>query len=86
MMHVRKPTEKEIELTKNWDIWSKEASKFPWYYDDKEICYIIEGNATVTDENGDQISFGPGDMVEFEKGLSCKWDITKNLKKRYKFE
>ncbi|MFO7655481.1 MAG: cupin domain-containing protein [Bacteroidales bacterium] len=85
MMKVKKPSEKEIALTESWSIWSKEPSVFQWYYDDKETCLILEGNAVVTGNDGSTISFGPGDWVEFEKGLECKWKIDKAIKKRYKF-
>ncbi len=85
MMKVKKPTEQEIKTTENWSIWGKEPSKFPWYYDDKETCYILEGEATVTDNQGNKINFRQGDMVEFEQGLECTWEIKKTIKKKYKF-
>jgi len=85
LMLVRKPTSKEIEIAAAWDTWSKEPSEFPWSYDEKETCYILEGTATVTDKNGNTISFGPGDWVEFETGLNCTWKILKTIRKRYLF-
>lgn len=84
-MKVHKPNEEEIKNTENWGTWGKEPSEFPWYYDDKETCYILEGHASVKDENGNEISFGPGDMVEFERGLKCTWKIDKTIKKRFMF-
>lgn len=85
MMKVRKPGPHEIKSAESWGNWSKEESVFPWYYDERETCYILEGNATVTDEQGNEISFGPGDWVEFEKGLSCTWKISKAVNKKYRF-
>jgi uncharacterized protein len=85
MMHVRKATQRDIELTNNWGTWSKEASEFPWYYDEKETCYILDGEAIVTDKQGKQVSFTKGDWVEFEQGLSCTWKISKTIRKKYKF-
>ena len=85
MMKVKKPTEQEVNNTSNWGIWSKEPSEFPWQYDEKETCYIIEGEAEVFDKQGNKISFGPGDLVEFEEGLSCTWKVIKKIIKRYKF-
>ena len=84
-MKSKKATTEEIEQSSSWGTWSKEPSEFPWYYDEKETCYILEGNATVTDTNGNQLSFGPGDLVEFEQGLECTWKIDKTIKKKYKF-
>ena len=85
MMKVKKPTAQEIKEADSWGTWGKEPSEFPWFYNDKETCYILEGEATVTDNEGNTISFGPGDLVEFEKGLECTWKISKTIKKRYKF-
>lgn len=85
MMKVKKPTQEEIKSTENWGTWGKEESEFPWHYDDKETCYILEGEATVIDGNGNSITFSAGDWVEFEKGLSCTWKITKEINKRFIF-
>lgn len=84
-MKKKKPTPEEINMTSSWGTWSKEPSEFPWYYDDKETCFILEGDATVTDKNGNSISFSAGDWVEFEKGLECTWKIENTIRKRYKF-
>lgn len=70
----------------SWPIWEKEVSKFPWYYDQTEKCYIIEGEVTIEDENGKKVTFGAGDFVEFPKGLKCTWDIKKPVRKHYSFE
>ncbi len=84
-MYVKKPTESEIASTGNWGVWGKEPSTFPWHYDEKETCYILEGSAEVEAEDGTIISFGQGDWVEFEQGIDCTWKISKTIKKRYKF-
>jgi uncharacterized cupin superfamily protein len=84
-MKVRKATPKEIESTMDWGTWSKGISEFPYHYSEKETCYILEGEATVSDKQGNQISFTKGDWVEFEQGLSCTWKISKAVNKRYQF-
>ncbi len=84
-MRVRKPSPQEIESTRSWGSWSKEPSEFPWSYDDKETCYILEGSASVTDANGATITFGKGDWVEFDEGLACTWKITETIRKKYMF-
>ena len=81
-----KPTDQEIAATESWGTWSKETSTFPWNYDATEICYILEGKATVTDESGNEITFEKGDMVQFEQGTGCTWKITEDIKKKYMFE
>lgn len=84
-MEVRKPTKEEIQNTLNWEIWKKEVSVFPWEYDKKETCYILEGKAEVTSESGDKIIFTVGDYVIFQKGLKCTWVIIEPIKKRFSF-
>ncbi len=87
-MTVEKPTEAQLNAlgVKDWPTWSKEVSTFPWQYDAKEIAYVLEGEVTVTADSGEQITFGAGDLVSFEKGLSCTWDVKQALKKHYHFE
>lgn len=68
----------------SWPVWEKEASVFDWFYDDREECYIIEGEVTVKTEEG-EISFGKGDFVTFPHGLKCVWEVKKPVKKHYRF-
>ena len=35
---------------KNWPIWECEPCNFSWNYMEKEICYIIEGEAKIKTE------------------------------------
>ena len=38
---------------KSWPIWECAPSTFKWNYDDKEICLITEGQATISTQKGD---------------------------------
>ncbi len=84
-MKVYNPTKEQIDATQGWGTWSKEPSTFPWFYDEKETCYILEGEAAVKDNAGNSIQFKAGDMVEFPQGLECEWNITKTIRKKYLF-
>ncbi|HUX53238.1 MAG TPA: cupin domain-containing protein [Williamwhitmania sp.] len=84
-MRVTKPSAAQVSKASSWGIWTKEISVFPWDYEEKETCYILEGSAEVTDSQGNKVTFGPGDWVEFEQGLTCIWKITKPIKKHYTF-
>ena len=33
---------------RQWEIWEKEVSEFPWHYDEPEQCYFLAGAVTVT--------------------------------------
>jgi len=65
--------------------WSKEPSTFPWTYSEQETAYVLEGEVTVTEENGESVSFGAGDLVIFPSGLKCTWHVKKALRKHYQF-
>ncbi|NUQ62305.1 MAG: cupin domain-containing protein [Pirellulales bacterium] len=83
-IEIRKPTPDEQQQMRDWPIWEKEPSEFPWYYDEKETCLILEGDVTV--ESREQtVRFGPGDLVIFPQGLDCTWKISKAVRKHYQF-
>ena len=69
---------------KSWPVWECEPSKFEWNYDDKEICLIIEGRATISTKEGDIYKIKAGDLVEFPAGLYCEWEVIKSIKKHYR--
>jgi uncharacterized cupin superfamily protein len=59
---------------------------FSWTYDDQEICYFLAGNVIVTPDGGQAVQMGKGDLVTFPAGMSCKWEITSDVKKHYCFD
>jgi len=69
----------------SWPTWSKEVSKFPWTYGEREIAYVLEGEVVVTPNGGEPVSFGKGDLVTFPSGMSCTWEVKKALRKHYQF-
>ncbi len=83
----RNPNEQKLkELgVRNWSIWSKEVSEFPWEYDSEEICYILEGEVIVTPDGGKPVHILAGDLVTFPKGMKCTWKIKKDIRKHYHF-
>ena len=83
---VEKPTPEKLESLKvlSWSIWTKEASSFDWQYDEKEVCFFLEGEVTVKTPF-ETVSFGKGDLVTFPQGLSCTWYVQKDVRKHYKF-
>jgi|GEM_PF-44232 len=70
---------------RQWPIWSKEPSEFPWTYDETETCYLLEGRVIVTPEGGEPVEFGKGDLVTFWSGLQCTWKILETVRKHYNF-
>lgn len=84
---VHEPSDEQLgEMgVRDWPIWTKEASEFPWSYDEQETCYVLEGDVQVTPEGGEPVDFGVGDLVTFPKGMSCAWKIRKDIRKHYRF-
>lgn len=68
-----------------WPIWTKEASEFPWAYDEPETCYFLEGDVWVTPTGGEAVRVGQGDLVTFPAGMNCTWKIVKAVRKHYRF-
>ena len=69
----------------SWPIWTKEVSTFPWTYDQREICYFLDGEVIVTPDGGEPVRIGQGDLVTFPVGMSCTWDVRVPVRKHYKF-
>ena len=46
----RQPKENRLQDlgVSDWPIWTKEASEFPWSYDEAETCYFLKGDVVVT--------------------------------------
>lgn len=68
-----------------WPVWTKEVAEFPWHYDEEETCYFLEGDVVVTPKNGRPVEMSKGDLVTFPKGMSCTWEIRKDVRKHYRF-
>jgi uncharacterized protein len=69
----------------SWGIWTKEVSTFPWTYDEREVCYLLEGEVTVTPAGGTPVRIAKGDLVTFPAGMSCTWEICQPVRKHYRF-
>jgi uncharacterized cupin superfamily protein len=88
ILYERKPAPGKLEVlgVYDWPIWTKEASKFPWTYEQTETCYFLRGKVIVTPDGGEPLEFGRGDLVTFPAGMSCTWEITQDVEKHYTFE
>lgn len=88
MIHVEHdpPAARLAELgVATWPIWEKEVSRFPWTYDEREVCYLLAGSVVVTPEGGAPVAFGKGDLVTFAAGLTCTWEVREAVRKHYRF-
>ena len=79
-------TEKLEQMgVRDWPVWTKEASTFPWTYDSEETCYFLEGDVIVTPDGGAPVHMGIGDLVTFPVGMSCTWEVRRAVRKHYTF-
>ena len=83
--HKPSPMKLDVIGVYDWPIWNKEPSTFPWTYDQKETCYLLEGEAVVTPDGGTPVTIVEGDLVTFPAGMSCTWEILSPVKKHYNF-
>ena len=70
----------------SWPIWSCDISEFPWTYDSRETCYLLEGEVVVTPDGGRPVTIKAGDLVVFPAGMSCRWNVLKAVRKHYRFD
>lgn len=84
----READRKELEAIGvfGWPIWEKEASEFPWTYDANETCYLLEGEVEVIPDGGETVRICAGDLVTFPAGMSCRWRISRAVRKHYRFD
>lgn len=81
------PSADEVARCKSWPTWGCEASEFPWSYGSSETCYVIEGEAIVTPDDGSipPVTLKVGTLATFPAGMSCTWKVTKAIRKHYSF-
>ncbi len=61
-------------------LWDCSAGRFNWIYDTDETLYILEGEATLTDQNGVR-TFKAGDVVFFPAGSAAEWHVERYIRK-----
>jgi uncharacterized protein len=81
---VSTPSLEEISAMMMLPVWEHDVATFLWHYDEKETCFLLEGDVTVKTGEG-EYRFNTGDMVEFAEGLDCEWIIHKRVRKHYVF-
>ncbi len=62
-------------------VWSCEPGSFKWDYTWDETIYFIEGEATITDQDGKSVTYRGGDMFFVPTGTSTTWEVTKPVRK-----
>ena len=64
-------------------VWSSDAGKWTLSYSEDEFCYIIEGEAIVTDGDGHAETVVAGDAFCIPAGFEGSWETVGSVKKFY---
>jgi len=64
-------------------IWECTPGTFTWDYTWDETAYFFEGKFTITDEGGDTVSLGAGDLSFVRAGTRSTWVITETVRKAF---
>jgi uncharacterized cupin superfamily protein len=86
IMVEQQPSQKCLDRlgVSSWPVWSCEVSEFSWHYEQREVCYLLEGEVVVTGDEGASVDIAAGDLVSFPAGLACKWTVLKPVRKQYR--
>ena len=62
-------------------VWTCEPGSFKWDYTWDETIYFVEGEATITDQDGKSVTYQGGDFFFVPAGTSSTWEVTKSVRK-----
>ena len=86
LVWVRKPSEKEKAIMEAQPTWDHEAGTWDAYYDQRQESFlVIEGEGSITTEDGKVYHFKAGDFVTAERDFNCVWSVPNYIKKHYIF-
>ncbi|MFN0195662.1 MAG: cupin domain-containing protein [Planctomycetaceae bacterium] len=61
--------------------WSCTAGRFNWIFSWDEFVHILEGEVSITQENGPTITLKAGDSAHFPCGAKTEWLVPKYVRK-----
>jgi uncharacterized protein len=84
---IHKPSKSQLEQLNvfQWPIWMKEVATFSAIYEEAELFYILDGEVLITPDVGDPVRFAEGDLVTLPVGLSCKWEVIRDVRKHFSY-
>ncbi|WP_024356855.1 cupin domain-containing protein [Leucobacter chironomi] len=64
--------------------WRCEPGVSEWDFADMgEVIHVLRGRMVVTEQGGEPVELGPGDVASFPTGWKGTWEITETLEKFY---
>ncbi|MFH1007648.1 MAG: cupin domain-containing protein [Candidatus Latescibacterota bacterium] len=64
-------------------VWDCTAGRFNWEFTCDEFVMILDGEVTITPENGDAFTLRTGDLCYFPAGLKTLWQVDRYVKKTF---
>jgi hypothetical protein len=64
-------------------VWSCTAGSFSWDFAWDEFAMILEGEVTITPEDGEAVTLREGDFINFPLGLKTTWVVPEFIKKTF---
>ena len=62
-------------------VWTCESGSFNWDYTWDETIYFIEGEAIITDQDGNSDTYRAGDFFFVPTGTKARWEVVKPVRK-----
>jgi len=81
------PKTRSKELARSHDrtshvmVWDCTAGRFTWHYNKDETLVVLDGEAFITNEKGEERRIGTGDVVFFPAGTCSRWHVPQYIKK-----
>ena len=87
LVFVRKPSDQQKKLLYSQPTWDHEAGVWSAHYDERQETFlVIEGEGSITTEDGKKYKFSAGDLVTADRNFDCTWSVPKYIKKHYIFD
>lgn len=64
-------------------VWDCSAGRFSWDFTWDEFVMVLEGEVTITPENGEPFTLRAGDFCHFPLGLKTVWQVDKYIRKTF---
>lgn len=81
--HNPSPAKLDVLYVEDWPIDAKAPATFTCRYDQREMAYILTGDATVTPTGGAPVTLKARDLVIFAKGVTCVWTVHAAMRKHH---
>jgi uncharacterized protein len=81
------PVARSVQLTASADglvsthLWDCTAGRFHWYFGVDEIVHILDGEVHVTDDDGQTVVLGVGDIGHFALHSHSVWHVPDYVRK-----